>query len=150
MDQTKFTKFVSLARNHILSNSEEKWLINGTKIVGEFTQGNLSYTDSFKGFENFSGKEVLIFNGKPVWVRFYKGGILNKDLTKTEIEDIFIFLKKALNKFPTSSPQNRGPRSYEKGVFEYQNECKGNFEKFQGHEEIHWKGKKVYELNYNN
>jgi hypothetical protein len=148
MDQTKFIKFLSLARSHILSEEEEKWLPNGTKIVGEFTQGNLSYTDSYNGFENFSGKEVLIHNGKPVWSRFYKGGVTNKDLTKAEIEEIFAFLKKALAKFPNSNPQNRGPNRYEKGLFEYESECEGSFEKFKGREEIYWKGKKVYELNY--
>ncbi len=148
MDQTKFLKFVALARSQILSEEKTNWSPDGTKIVGEFTQGNLSYTDSYNGFENFSGKEVLIHNGKPVWTRFYKGGVLDKTLTKTEIEDIYTFLKKALCKFPNSSPQNRGPDRYEKGLFEYESECEGTFEKFKGREEIHWKGKKIYELTF--
>lgn len=154
MDQTKFAKFLSLARSNleykVIGTGPNNDLMSSTKTTGNFEQGSLTYFDTYSGFEKFFGKESLSHKGKVVWRRFYTGEITDKTLTREEMENVFSFLKDALSRFPNSKPEQRGPQNFEKGLFEYKNTCTGNFEKFQGKEEIFWKGKKVYELTYHN
>lgn len=146
MDQTKILKFLTLARKAI--EYKESTVENNVSNQGTFVQGNLSYSDSSKGFELFSGKETIIHNGKVVWKRFYKGRITDNFLSKEEIREVLSFLKIALTHFPDSHPEKRGPELYEKEMFEYTTICTGNFEKFKGTEKITKNGKTVYELSY--
>ncbi len=151
MDQTKFKKFLTLARKAI--EYEEVREKEGNVLLsrkGNFTQGCLSYSDSSKGEDVFFGKEAIMHKGKVVWRRFYKGRITDNFLSKKEIEEVFSFLNEALSHFPDSHPQQRGPEVYEKENLEYTNICLGNFEKFNGTEKITKKGKAVYELTYHN
>ncbi|MBQ1726337.1 MAG: hypothetical protein II039_03010, partial [Treponema sp.] len=54
------------------------------------------------------------------------------------------FLKDALRHADKKMPY-RGPEHYEDGEYIYKCSVNGNFEWFQGYEEIFWREKKVYE-----
>jgi hypothetical protein len=152
MDSTKIPKFLSLALNSaeykIKGGAINPVLDKNYTILGSFEQGSLIYSSSCRGFENISGKEVILHKGKPVWQRFYKGGVTSKELTREEIIGIYDFLKNALTYFPKSDPHQRGPNEYADGDFEYTGKCFGSFENFKGTEEIFFKGKSVYKLSY--
>lgn len=109
----------------------------------EFKEGDLEYRDSYFGFYQAPGQEVVRFKGKPVWVMAYSGGMKkeyhgNKDFS----EQTFSFLKKALLKIDESSPF-RGPSTLKEGDYEYINEVEGDIAQFKGRERILYKGKEV-------
>jgi len=113
-----------------------------TELVYE--EGDYSYRDSYSGFYQAPGQEVVYFQGKPVWAMAYSGGM------KTEFhgdealaKKTFGFLKKCLSQVEENEPF-RGPKEHSEGDFSYQMEVEGDVNDFSGEERIFYKGKEVF------
>ena len=103
----------------------------------EYIEDDFKYIDTYLGGEQFSGEEALWKNDIPLWAMNYIGRIL---------DDAFSggFLKEVLSLVSKDTPY-RGPIMYEKGQYKYHCIINGEFEWFQGYEEIYFNNNKVYE-----
>jgi len=95
------------------------------------------YIDTYLGGKKFAGEEALWENDKPIWAMNYIGRTLAAGFSGD-------FLKEALLLVPETTPF-RGPAQYIRGDYTYTCSVQGDFSWFSGHEEIHYKGTKVYE-----
>ena len=112
----------------------------------EFREGDWQYRDSYNGFYQSWGQEVIRHKGKIVWTQIYGGGMEsefngNFDFAK----QTFTFLKKAMIAGKeTPDFRTRGPSKLADGDWIYTSTMDGTVQRFKGHEEIHFKGKKVF------
>ncbi|SHH35338.1 Predicted transcriptional regulators [Clostridium collagenovorans DSM 3089] len=103
----------------------------------EYIEGEFKYIDTYLGGEQFSGEEALWKNDTPLWSMNYVGRILDEAFSVK-------FLKEVLNLVSRDYPY-RGPIIYEKGQYKYHCIINGEFDWFQGYEEIYFNNSKVYE-----
>lgn len=111
-----------------------------------YAEGDLSYRDSYSGFIQSWGSEVIRQNDKPVWSNMY-GGWMSKG--SEELAGVtFEFLKKCLliSKLSKSIPSfsMRGPSEHTEGDWKYTYAQTGDFAQYNGHEEIYFQGKLVF------
>jgi hypothetical protein len=102
-----------------------------------YSEGDLTYIDTYLGAEKFAGEEALWENEMPFWAMNYCGRVLSSDFEGD-------FLKEALYQVPKENPF-RGPKEYKSGNFIYKCHVNGAFEWFTGYEEIYHGETKVYE-----
>ncbi len=102
-----------------------------------YQNGDYVYHDTYVGGEQFAGEEAVWKSGKSLYAMNYLGRVLSKEFSGN-------FLKDALRHADKKMPY-RGPEHYEDGEYIYKCSVNGNFEWFQGYEEIFWREKKVYE-----
>jgi Predicted transcriptional regulators len=103
----------------------------------EYVEGNLKYIDTYLGGEGFSGEEALWKDDIPFWSMNYIGRVLDERFSGS-------FLKEVLSLVSKESPY-RGPVIYQNGQYKYHCIINGEFNWFQGHEEIYFEDIKVYE-----
>lgn len=103
----------------------------------QYAEGDLKYIDTYLGGEKFAGEEALWNNSIPFWSMNYIGRVLSEEFEGD-------FLKEALLLVPKEYPY-RGPMVYQNGEYKYHCIVNGDFEWFQGYEEIFYSDKKVYE-----
>lgn len=103
----------------------------------EYVEGNLKYIDTYLGGEKFSGEEALWKDNIPLWSMNYIGRVLDERFLGS-------FLKEVLSLVSKESPY-RGPVIYQNGQYKYHCIINGEFNWFQGHEEIYFEDIKVYE-----
>lgn len=103
----------------------------------QYEEGNLKYIDTYLGGEKFAGEEALWRNDKPFWAMNYAGRILADGFSGD-------FLRECLLQVPREYPF-RGPLTYQNGQYSYHCVINGEFEWFNGYEEIFSNGTKVYE-----
>lgn len=108
-----------------------------------YEEGDWLFHDNFFGGEPFGGRDVISYQGKPVWMMVYYGFVTDLSLQA----DIYRFLKKALRNFTEDMPY-RGPKELAEGGWAYQNDVKGDFGRFSGEETIMYNGKEVYRCRY--
>jgi transcriptional regulator with XRE-family HTH domain len=106
----------------------------------KYAEGNLMYFDSYFGGEKFSGEELLFENNTPLWAMNYSGRTLEDSFSPDFLKEVLL-LRSAEAPF-------RGPRIYQNGIYIYYNTYQGDFNWFQGKEEIYWGGVMVYECFY--
>lgn len=117
-----------------------------------YEEGDWSYRDSFVGFYVSTGQEIVRYKGQPVWHCSYGGGVLLED--KIGDEDFFLkelepFLRESLSqKDPHGPYTHRGPKSYARGDWRYENNPEGDINQFSGMEYIHYKGLQVFYHKY--
>ncbi len=142
----KFIEFLLEAKkNTYATNGEkkEKILDSGAKQL-IFAKEKYLYVDSYYGSKDFVGEEIVFENKKFIWGMNYSGKMINIVPKK----EFFEFLKDTLKLVPKEIPF-RGPISFERKEFKYNNIVKEkNLEKFVGKEEIYYKNKLVYSLEY--
>lgn len=104
------------------------------------------YKDSYAGFFQSWGREVVWHNGKPFWAQVYGGGMKPKFHNNAKFtHETFSFLKKALSKGEKiKSFQPRGVKEFIDGDWEYSCNWKGNIKKFRGNEKIKYKKSVVF------
>lgn len=104
------------------------------------------YKDSYSGFFQSWGREVVCHYGKPFWIQIYGGGMTAEFHNNLEFtHNTFNFLKKALSAGEKSKTfQPRGPRKFKDGDWSYKCQTKGNIKKFKGSEVISYKEKIVF------
>ncbi|ADL52232.1 DUF5680 domain-containing protein [Clostridium cellulovorans] len=103
----------------------------------EYTEGNLKYIDTYLGGEKFVGEEALWKDNVPVWSMNYIGRIIDEGFSGS-------FLKAALSLVSKDYPY-RGPMVYANGDYIYHCIVNGEFNWFQGYEEIFYNNNKIYE-----
>ena len=103
----------------------------------EYIEGDLKYIDTYLGGEKFAGEEAVWKDGIPIWSMNYIGRVLDERFSGS-------FLKEVLSLVPKENPY-RGPAIYQNGQHKYHCIINGNFEWYQGHEEIYVEDIKVYE-----
>ncbi len=102
-----------------------------------YEKGEYVYHDTYIGGEQFAGEEAIWKNGKSVYAMNYLGRVLGESFSGN-------FLKEALRNAEHNMPY-RGPEYYQSGEYLYKCKVSGDFNWFQGYEEIYWKNEKVYE-----
>jgi len=113
----------------------------------EFEEGEFYYRDSYCGFFQAPGMEIVRIGGKegiPIWTMAYSGGVIDRfygDITFAK--QVFGFLKKALGAVPLQIPF-RGPKNLKDGKWEYVNEVQGDIRRFSGHEIILYNREEVF------
>jgi len=112
----------------------------------EFKEGNWYYKDSYTGFFQSWGREVVWHKNKPFWTQIYGGGMTEDFQNETAFaHETFDFLKKSLSAGEKQKGfQPRGPKEFTTGDWKYFCEWKGNISKFEGHEKILFKKKIVF------
>lgn len=103
-----------------------------------FSEGEYLYIDSYLGAEKFGGEEAVWYQGNPVWFMNFAGSIKGENFSGD-------FLKEALLHVTKEAPY-RGPGIYQNGDYTYHCNVSGDFEWFQGHEEIYCRSERVHEL----
>lgn len=103
-------------------------------------EGDFFYMDTYLGGEKFAGEEALWIRDIPYWSMNYCGRVLGDNFSGD-------FLKEALGEVPADKPF-RGPMLYQSGSYTYHCTVEGDFEWFQGVEEIFYEGEKIYECVY--
>ncbi|MEK6928120.1 MAG: DUF5680 domain-containing protein [Nanoarchaeota archaeon] len=120
------------------------------KGMNELEYGNKEdewyYKDSYAGFFQSWGREVVWHNQKPFWVQIYGGGMEKEYFSDAKfVHETFGFLKKAMSAGDkVNSFQPRGPNKFSQGDWEYICNMIGDIKKFKGSEKISFKGKVVF------
>lgn len=102
-----------------------------------YNDDKYQYNDTFYGNSFFSGQEKVYENNHICWIMNYYGKVLS---------DNFIgdFLKEVLLQVNEQRPF-RGPEFYTRGEYTYISKLTGDFNDFQGIEEIYYLSQKIYE-----
>ncbi|OGO78381.1 MAG: hypothetical protein A2Y23_13525 [Clostridiales bacterium GWB2_37_7] len=103
----------------------------------EYVEDDLKYIDTYLGGEKFAGEEALWKNDVPFWSMNYCGRVVAEGFNGD-------FLKEALSQVQKEMPY-RGPNEYKKDGFSYKCTVNGDFDWFEGFEEIFLNDKKIYE-----
>jgi hypothetical protein len=114
-----------------------------------YQEGDLEYRDSYSGYLRSGGQEVIRYQGQPVWVNSYGGGMTEKYMNAEFAQQTFDFLKKAMQAGKTSQGfKPRGIEVLEEGEWKYVCDWQGDVTKFKGEESIFYKGEKVFEHDF--
>ena len=103
----------------------------------QYSEGGLTYIDTYLGGERFAGEEALWRDGEPFWSMNYIGRVTGENFSGD-------FLKAALLRVPADKPF-RGPARYEDGAYIYECEVNGDTSWFSGRETISLNGVQIYE-----
>ncbi len=112
----------------------------------EFKDGGWFYKDSYTGFFQSWGREVVWHEQKPIWTQIYGGGMMSKFRNDVKFaHETFNFLKKALSAGEKQGEfQPRGPKNFSEWDWEYFCEWNGDITKFHGGEKILFKKEVVF------
>ena len=102
-----------------------------------YESGAYVYHDTYVGGEQFAGEEAIWKKGKAVYAMNYMGRVLGENFSGN-------FLKEALRCADVKMPY-RGPEYYQAGEYTYKCKVSGDFNWFQGHEEIYLLNELIYE-----
>lgn len=119
---------------------KQKELDRSTTI--RYKSGKYSYHDNYFGGEPYGGREVVFFDNKPIWMMVYYGFVhdgANKD--------VYGFLMESLSNNTKEMPY-RGPVSFRKDNWRYENALTGEVNNFSGTEKIFKDNICVYEASY--
>ena len=105
-----------------------------------YSEGKLTYIDSYLGGSHFAGEEALGEDSQPVWSMNYIGRVTGAPFSGD-------FLKAALLHVQEDSPY-RGPAFYQEGDYAYACQTEGDFAWFAGHETITYQGQCIYEARF--
>lgn len=112
----------------------------------EYSNGKLTYHDTYFGGTKFIGEEV-VYNSEnsPVWGMNYYGVTLNENLTEDVLDNA---LRPALMKIgeDKSVLPVRGPKEYINHEYRYTFEVNGDLDCFNGTETIYYNNEKIYIL----
>lgn len=113
-----------------------------------FTEGKWEYRDSYAGYFLAPGREVVWFQGVPVWMMAYAGGMTsNHRKDQSFAKQTFTFLKQALSQVSINRPF-RGPLHFVDGDYSYSDIFSGTMTEFTGREHILYQGNKVFQQRY--
>lgn len=136
--------FIVKAKKHTYASGRKSRVLDDGFEELTFSEGDLFYRDRWAGSNPFGGEEVVMENGKAIWIMNYYGLSFS---TEVDAKKVYEFLRMAMKRVGTDRPF-RGPLRFSEGDFEYLDESEGSIDKFRGTERILYKGKDVYRLNY--
>jgi transcriptional regulator with XRE-family HTH domain len=102
-----------------------------------YVENNLKYIDTYLGGEKFAGEEALWCDDSPFWSMNYFGRIICEGFSGDFLKECLLLLSK---EYPY-----RGPLVHQNGEYKYHCIVNGEFEWFNGYEEIFCNDVKVYE-----
>lgn len=105
-----------------------------------YTEGSLTYLDSYFGGNSFHGQEAVWANGQAIWCMNYSG----RTLAPTFSGD---FLKLALQRGTPDGPY-RGPQLFQQDGYTYVCQSRGTPEWFSGDEAIFFGEQLIYECRF--
>ncbi|MEA3430607.1 MAG: DUF5680 domain-containing protein [Nanoarchaeota archaeon] len=150
MEKEILLKFIAKAHRNTYAAPKEvqqKYKCEVSILKGhydyDFSEGDLSYHDSYAGRSQAPGREVVFLKGKPIWAMAYQGQYNSKYADDFFQTRAFPFLKKALMNFDDDMPF-RGPKEFIEGDFRYTFEMEGDYDYFKGQERIFYKGESVF------
>lgn len=116
-------------------------------IEYKYESGKFLYRDSYTGNVRSQGSEYVILKstGKVIWENGYGGGM--EEGRESLSENCFNFLKKAMLNKNTIQQSFRGPamfRDIEFPDWYYRYTQQGDIERYEGLEEIFYKGDRVF------
>lgn len=112
----------------------------------EYTNGKMTYHDTYFGGTKFIGEEVVYKEGldTPIWGMNYYGVTLDETQSEEAMDKA---LRPALMKVGEDDVLPvRGPKHFVNDGYEYSFTVDGNLESFNGVEEIRKDGKLIYRL----
>ena len=109
-----------------------------------FKEGDYKYHDNYFGGEPYGGREVVFFQGKPIYLMVYYGFV---DENAKDVGEVYRVLQQALSLIPEHAPY-RGPAEYVLGEYKYTNIYVGELGNFSGEEIIKYNGNEVYRAKY--
>ncbi|MDQ6985938.1 MAG: DUF5680 domain-containing protein [Candidatus Dojkabacteria bacterium] len=112
----------------------------------EFSEDDLNYRDSFIGFYLSTGSEIIREGDRPIWVRNYRGGLIDKYVGNKEIfTELEEFLRKCLKiGLQEDGFTPRGPKELKSGDWLYKCNWQGDFNNFKGRETIKLKEEEIF------
>ena len=102
-----------------------------------YGESSFLYIDTYLGGEQFAGEEAMWKDGIPIWAMNYSGRVTGANFSR----DFHICVLPE----GTEDRPFRGPPRYEHGDYCYESTVQGDLCWFGGHEEIYFKGTKIYE-----
>lgn len=112
----------------------------------EYSDGKMTYHDTYFGGTRFIGEEVVYENDieKPIWGMNYYGVTLDQDLSEEAMDKV---LRPALMMVGEGDTLPlRGPEHFVNDGYEYTFIVNGDLDRFDGVEEIQKDGKLIYKL----
>jgi hypothetical protein len=110
-----------------------------------FEEGDWKYHDNYFGGEPYGGREVVFFQGQPVYMMVYYGWVIEG---VPDVQAVYKTLQGALTLIPEDKPF-RGPKKYNLDGVEYINIFEGEIDNFFGEEIIKSKdGNEIYKAKY--
>lgn len=111
----------------------------------EYSDGNMTYHDTYFGGTNFMGEEVVYEQDEtPIWGMNYYGVILDESLSEEAMDKA---LRPALMQVGSDSTiPVRGPKEYDNGEYKYIFDVTGDLTRFNGEETIYKNNHKIYVL----
>ena len=111
----------------------------------EYSDGKMTYHDTYFGGTNFMGEEVVYLeDNTPIWGMNYYGVTLDDSLSEEAVDNA---LRPALIKVGEDDILPvRGPKEFENNGYKYTFEVTGDLNYFTGTETISKDGIKVYQL----
>ncbi len=149
MDKESLLEFIAKAHNNTYAADKKtklKHMMMTPFLPGHkcyyFKDGEWEYFDGYAGAEWAPGREIVVFEGKPIWSMSYQGRTVN-GLKKEFVDEAFEFLKKALRNIDSTMPF-RGPNKFTDGDFTYTFNMDGDYQYFTGREAIKYKNQEIF------
>lgn len=145
--EKKLADFLIEAKKQTYANADVKKSLASRRGSHdyEYSDGNMTYHDTYFGGTNFMGEEVVYNNGNtPIWGMNYYGVTLDDSLSEEAVDKA---LRPALMQVGSDDILPvRGPKEYTNGEYKYTFSCDGSLERFEGVETISKDSLKVYVL----
>jgi hypothetical protein len=138
---SSLTQFLIASKNKGYATNEPPTQEADHSFSNRHSDGEWSFHDNWFGGEPFGGREVVFKNNKPYWMMVYYGS------DSMKAEKTIDTLRKALRELPEELPA-RGPKELVDDDYRYTNTWEGTIDQFKGHEEISYKGERVYFADY--
>ena len=156
IDHQTFVSFLLTAKRQTYTAGDESAkvtaLLSGSKQF-EYREGSLLYRDIYFGGNYFAGQETVYYEGQPVWAMTYAGGITDAASAggitdaASDAGVVYGFLQEAMRHATPARPY-RGPGTFRRDAYVYQDDGAGHLEDFWGEETITYQGQLVYRLHY--
>lgn len=139
-------RFLVKAKKSTYASGDENIKIkeNNKSTTLIFEDGDFKYHDNYFGGEPYGGREVVFYQGLPIYMMVYYG-FVTRDVS--DINSVYSILQKALSLIPEDYPY-RGPLEFVENDYSYSNEYSGEVDNFSGRELIENNGKIIYEARY--
>ena len=146
IDIQELCKFLTKAKKATYASGEETKKIKeedlSTTLV--FEENNRKYHDNYFGGAPYGWREVVFFEGKPIYMMTYYGWV-NENVV--DINWVYKTIQHALLLIPEEKPY-RGPEIYKEWEYTYTNSFSGKVDNFFGEESIKHNGKEIYKAKY--
>jgi hypothetical protein len=148
-NQDEFCQFLKRAKIATYASGSDEFSVNPA-LAGshqlEYAEGEIRYCDIYYGGLHFIGMETVLLSDQAVWGMSYYGGVLPGG-NDEQIAGMPPVLKAALREVPLEAPF-RGPATFQKDAYIYENEIHGDLLSFHGTEIIRIQDLPIYVLHY--